>query len=202
MRKAKQEAIDDMMEQARELGANAVVGVDLDYETIQIQDGGSMLMVSASGTAVVFGVTRRQMHPALSVIFFTTLSGAGYGLLFWAALACADRRRCAARTLLVAIALALVLSTIGLLSSLLHLGKPHARVARVLAMAHVVAVARRRGGDGDVRAGAALLAAALLPALIAGDAQGRRSRFGALGEARRAALADARRRWRPSTAPR
>ena len=53
LRKAKEEAIDDMMEQARELGANAVVGVDLDYETIQIQDGGSMLMVSASGTAVV-----------------------------------------------------------------------------------------------------------------------------------------------------
>ena len=42
-----------MMEQARELGANAVVGVDLDYETIQVEDGGSMLMVSASGTAVV-----------------------------------------------------------------------------------------------------------------------------------------------------
>ena len=53
LRKAKEEAINDMMEQARELGANAVVGVDLDYETIQIQDGGSMLMVSASGTAVV-----------------------------------------------------------------------------------------------------------------------------------------------------
>ena len=53
LRKAKQEAIDDMLEQARELGANAVVGVDLDYETIQVQDGGSMLMVSASGTAVV-----------------------------------------------------------------------------------------------------------------------------------------------------
>ena len=57
LRKAKQEAIDDMIEQARELGANAVVGVDLDYETIQMQDGGSMLMVSASGTAVVVGVT-------------------------------------------------------------------------------------------------------------------------------------------------
>ena len=42
-----------LLEQARELGANAVVGVDLDYETIQIQDGGSMLMVSCSGTAVV-----------------------------------------------------------------------------------------------------------------------------------------------------
>ena len=53
LRKAKEEAIADMMEQAREVGANAVVGVDLDYETIQIQDGGSMLMVSASGTAVV-----------------------------------------------------------------------------------------------------------------------------------------------------
>ncbi|MCA1714044.1 MAG: heavy metal-binding domain-containing protein [Gammaproteobacteria bacterium] len=53
LRRAKQEAIDDMLEQARELGANAVVGIDLDYETIQVQDGGSMLMVSASGTAVV-----------------------------------------------------------------------------------------------------------------------------------------------------
>jgi uncharacterized protein YbjQ (UPF0145 family) len=53
LRKAKQEAIEDMMEQAREVGANAVVGVDLDYETIQVQEGGSMLMVSASGTAVV-----------------------------------------------------------------------------------------------------------------------------------------------------
>ena len=53
LRKAKTEALNDMMEQARELGANAVVGVDLDYETIQVEDGGSMLMVSASGTAVV-----------------------------------------------------------------------------------------------------------------------------------------------------
>ena len=55
LRRAKQEAIEDMLEQARELGANAVVGVDLDYETIQVQEGGSMLMVSASGTAVVLG---------------------------------------------------------------------------------------------------------------------------------------------------
>ena len=43
----------DMIAAAHERGANAVVGVDLDYETIQIQDGGSMLMVSCSGTAVV-----------------------------------------------------------------------------------------------------------------------------------------------------
>ena len=53
LRNAKNEAINDMMEQAREQGANAIVGVDLDYETIQIENGGSMLMVSASGTAVV-----------------------------------------------------------------------------------------------------------------------------------------------------
>lgn len=53
LRNAKQEAIETMLEQARERGANAVVGVDLDFETIQVQDGGSMLMVSATGTAVV-----------------------------------------------------------------------------------------------------------------------------------------------------
>jgi uncharacterized protein YbjQ (UPF0145 family) len=35
------------------LGANAVIGVDLDYETITLGSGGSVLMVSASGTAVV-----------------------------------------------------------------------------------------------------------------------------------------------------
>ena len=52
LRRAKQEAIEDLLDQARGLGANAVVGVDLDYETIQVQDGGSMLMVSVSGTAV------------------------------------------------------------------------------------------------------------------------------------------------------
>ena len=53
LRKAKQIAVDEMVEQATVLGANAVVGVDLDYETIGIGSGGNMLMVSASGTAVV-----------------------------------------------------------------------------------------------------------------------------------------------------
>ncbi|MGQ9515864.1 MAG: heavy metal-binding domain-containing protein [Anaerolineae bacterium] len=52
LRKAKDIAIAEMTQQARELGANAVVGVDLDYETIQVGSGGGMLMVSASGTAV------------------------------------------------------------------------------------------------------------------------------------------------------
>ena len=53
LRKAKDIAIGEMSEQARALGANAVVAVDLDYETISVGNGGGMLMVSASGTAVV-----------------------------------------------------------------------------------------------------------------------------------------------------
>jgi uncharacterized protein YbjQ (UPF0145 family) len=52
LRTAKDLAIQEMAEQARGLGANAVIGIDLDYETVG--QGGSMLMVSASGTAVTF----------------------------------------------------------------------------------------------------------------------------------------------------
>jgi uncharacterized protein YbjQ (UPF0145 family) len=47
--KAKEIAVEEMRAQARSMGANAVVGVDLDYETV---GKGTMLMVSASGTAV------------------------------------------------------------------------------------------------------------------------------------------------------
>ena len=53
LRNAKAIALEEMTDQAQELGADAVVGVDLDYETIQVGSGGSMLTVSASGTAVV-----------------------------------------------------------------------------------------------------------------------------------------------------
>ena len=53
LRKAKDIAIQEMTEQARGLGGNAIVAVDLDYETITVGNGGGMLMVSASGTAVV-----------------------------------------------------------------------------------------------------------------------------------------------------
>ncbi|MGK2962904.1 MAG: heavy metal-binding domain-containing protein [Gemmatimonadaceae bacterium] len=52
LRTARQIAMDEMSQQAQELGANAVIGVDLDYESIQMGQGGGMLMVSASGTAV------------------------------------------------------------------------------------------------------------------------------------------------------
>ena len=57
LRQAKDIAVEEMLQKAGELGANAVVAVDLDYETINMgggHGGGSMLMVSASGTAVKY----------------------------------------------------------------------------------------------------------------------------------------------------
>jgi uncharacterized protein YbjQ (UPF0145 family) len=51
---AKEIAIEEMKEKARALNANAVIGVDLDYETIQVGQTGGMLMVSANGTAVAY----------------------------------------------------------------------------------------------------------------------------------------------------
>ncbi|MBO4800315.1 MAG: heavy metal-binding domain-containing protein [Bacteroidaceae bacterium] len=48
---AKDTAINEMMQRAAHIGANAVVGIDIDYETIGAN--GSMLMVATSGTAVV-----------------------------------------------------------------------------------------------------------------------------------------------------
>lgn len=51
LRQAKETAIREMQDQAVRLGANAVIGVDLDYETVG--GSGSMLMVTATGTAVV-----------------------------------------------------------------------------------------------------------------------------------------------------
>lgn len=55
LRKAKEAAIEDMVEAAKDLGANAVIGIDFDYETVQIKEGGDMLMVTVTGTAVVIG---------------------------------------------------------------------------------------------------------------------------------------------------
>jgi uncharacterized protein YbjQ (UPF0145 family) len=50
LRDARQSALDEMAEEARQHGANAVIGIDIDYETVGATD--SMLMVSCSGTAV------------------------------------------------------------------------------------------------------------------------------------------------------
>lgn len=52
LRRAKDLAVEEMTAQAQALGAHAVIGIDLDYETVG--QGGSMLMVSASGTAVTY----------------------------------------------------------------------------------------------------------------------------------------------------
>jgi uncharacterized protein YbjQ (UPF0145 family) len=53
LEKARTIALDELRERAAELGADAVVGVDLDYEVLG--QGNGMLMVSASGTAVKIG---------------------------------------------------------------------------------------------------------------------------------------------------
>ena len=50
LQRAREQALGEMRMRAAELGANAVIGVDLDYEVLG--SGGSMLMVSATGTAV------------------------------------------------------------------------------------------------------------------------------------------------------
>lgn len=50
LREAKDTAIDKMAQEAERLGANAVIGVSIDYETVG--NNGSMLMVTCSGTAV------------------------------------------------------------------------------------------------------------------------------------------------------
>ena len=50
LRSARQEALREMSNRAAELGANAVVGVDIDYEVLG--KAGSMLMVTSAGTAV------------------------------------------------------------------------------------------------------------------------------------------------------
>ena len=50
LREAKDTALKELRERAMQLGANAVIGIDLDYETVGAN--GSMLMVTAAGTAV------------------------------------------------------------------------------------------------------------------------------------------------------
>ena len=52
LREAKEIAMKEMSEQAKSMGANAVIGIDLDYETVGAN--GSMLMVTAAGTAVKY----------------------------------------------------------------------------------------------------------------------------------------------------
>ncbi len=53
LRDGRKTALDELAAEARSLGADAVIGIDFDYEVLG--KGGSMLMVSASGTAVKLG---------------------------------------------------------------------------------------------------------------------------------------------------
>ena len=50
LREAKESALQEMSDQAARMGANAVIGIDLDFEAVGAN--GSMLMVTAAGTAV------------------------------------------------------------------------------------------------------------------------------------------------------
>ncbi len=52
LRQAKETALQEMSEQAQKMGANAVIGIDIDYETVG--SSGSMRMVTACGTAIFY----------------------------------------------------------------------------------------------------------------------------------------------------
>lgn len=54
LREAKDTATREMVQKAKSMGANAVIAVDLDFESISMGSGSSMLMVTASGTAVKY----------------------------------------------------------------------------------------------------------------------------------------------------
>ena len=118
------------------------------------------------------------MHPAFSVLFFTTLSGAGYGLLIWTALyvligvlTSAVSDPLPARALLVALLLGMLLSAVGLLASFWHLGKP-LRAWRAFSQWRTSWLSREGVLAVACFVPAGLLAASLLPAMLDGSADG------------------------------
>jgi DMSO reductase anchor subunit len=123
------------------------------------------------------------MHPAFSVIAFTTLSGAGYGLLFWLGLLVAVGQAGRAPMLvLTALAISFVLVSAGLLASTAHLGRPERAwrafsqwrsswlsregVAAVLAYAPMLGLAAVVGLDGPAPWRTALALAASAMAVV------------------------------------
>ena len=108
------------------------------------------------------------MHPAFSVIAFTTLSGAGYGLLVAVALAVLLQGS-PARALLALVGVALALVTVGLLSSLAHLGKP-LRAWRALSQWRTSWLSREGVMAVLTYVPAVAMAALLLPNLLSSDA--------------------------------
>ena len=61
LREAKEQAMAEMEQAAAQMGANAIIGVDLDFETVG--DSGSMLMVTAAGTAGVIEYQQQTTPP-------------------------------------------------------------------------------------------------------------------------------------------
>ena len=118
------------------------------------------------------------MNPALSVIFFTTLSGAGYGLLLWTAVGALLQQP--ARGLLVSLLLALVLVTAGLLSSLAHLGQPQ-RAWRALSQWRTSWLSREGVAALLTYPAALCLGLALLPAMVSGERTAATVGLGAVG---------------------
>ncbi len=122
------------------------------------------------------------MHPAYSVIVFTTASGAGYGLLFWLGLGHAAGLLPAPTWIFfVAIALSLLLITVGLLSSTLHLGHPE-RAGRAFSQWRSSWLSREGVGGVAPYVPAGLLALASLAGIESGWTQplGLLSALGAL----------------------
>lgn len=103
------------------------------------------------------------MNPAFSVIFFSTFSGFGYGLMAWAAAGAI--LGCAPRALLIALALGLVSATAGLLASLGHLGKP-LRAWRAFSQWRTSWLSREGVAAVITYVPALALAAVLLPGMI------------------------------------
>ena len=108
------------------------------------------------------------MNPAFSVILFTTLSGAGYGLLIAVAFAVLLEGS-PARTLLALVGVALALVSAGLLSSLAHLGKP-LRAWRALSQWRTSWLSREGVMAVLTYVPAMAMAALLLPNLLSNDA--------------------------------
>ncbi|HZX81438.1 MAG TPA: DmsC/YnfH family molybdoenzyme membrane anchor subunit [Lysobacter sp.] len=106
------------------------------------------------------------MHPALSVIFFTTLSGLGYGLLAWSGVAVLVGT--SPRALLAALLSGIALAIVGLLCSVGHLGKP-LRAWRAFSQWRSSWLSREGIVALATLVPAALLALVLLPRFVAVD---------------------------------
>ncbi|TZF88685.1 dimethyl sulfoxide reductase anchor subunit family protein [Cognatilysobacter lacus] len=111
------------------------------------------------------------MHPALSVIFFTTLSGLGYGLFAWAGVGALFGA--SPRVLLAALVLGLASSTAGLICSLGHLGKP-LRAWRAFSQWRSSWLSREGVAAVVTYVPAVALGAALLPGMLSANAAGTR----------------------------